>query len=70
MNCLELFHTAPESYWPRAFIVAVPTTEPSDDPACPGKASSRMRVLLASRLSFQRRDERFEGFNLGLREDG
>src|ERR1700730_15735759 len=32
VNCVELFHTPPERYRSWGFIVAVPTTEPCDDP--------------------------------------
>src|SRR5665213_676592 len=70
MNCLELFHTSPESYWPGRFIVAVPAPQAGDDPAGPGEASSWVRVLLPFGLSFQCWDEHFEGFDLGLCKDG
>src|SRR5580704_328725 len=70
MNCLELLHTPPESYWSRGFIVAVPTAQACDDPAGPGEASNRMRVLLPFGLSFQCWDERLKCFDLRFREDG
>jgi hypothetical protein len=67
---MELFHTPPEHNRSWGLIVAVPTPEAGDHPACPGEASSRVRILLPFGLSLQRWDERFESLDLRLREDG
>jgi hypothetical protein len=70
MNRMELLHPPPESYRSRGFVIAVPPSQARDDPACPGEASWRVRVLLPLGVSLQRWDERFEGFDFRLREDG
>jgi hypothetical protein len=66
MNCMELFHAAPESYRFRGFMVAVPTPKAGDDPTGPSEASSGVRVVLTFGLSFECRAEHFEGVDLGL----
>ena len=66
---VELLH-AP-SHGDRAWrlVVAVPATQPGDDPSCPSEACDRVEVLLPFCLAFKRRAERFERFDLRLGED-
>src|ERR1700722_1105707 len=61
VDCVELFHAASHGDWPRRLVVAVPTAQASDDPACPGKAFARMGILLPVGLALERRDERLDG---------
>jgi hypothetical protein len=67
---VELFHAALLGDWPRRLVVAVPTAQASDDPACPGSASAWVGVLLPAGLALERRDERLDGVDFRLGEDG
>jgi hypothetical protein len=67
---VELFHAASHGDWPRRLIVAVPPAQASDDPACPGKASARVGVFLPVGLALERWDERLDGVDFRLGEDG
>lgn len=70
MDRVEPLHPVSESNWPRGLIIAVPAAQSRDHPAGPGQASSRVRVLLPLGLAFERRNQRFEGFDFRLRVDG
>ena len=69
MDCAQLLYSSPECNRFGKVIVADPTTEARDDPACPGKASRRVRVLLAWGFPLKGGNERFEGRDLLLNED-
>src|ERR1039458_7061722 len=60
---IKLLHATPEGNGSWGFIIAVPTTQAGDDPACPGEASDGVRVFLPFRLAFECRTECFEGFD-------
>src|ERR1019366_3089678 len=65
---IKLLHATPEGNGPWGLIIAVPTTEAGDDPACPGEASDGARVFLPFCLAFECRTKCFEGFDLRLGE--
>src|SRR5450756_1110628 len=65
---IKLLHATPEGNGPWGLIIAVPTTEAGDDPACPGEASDGVRVFLPFCLAFECRTKCFEGFDLRLGE--
>src|SRR5208283_3299087 len=47
MDCVELFHATSHGDGTRGFIVAVPSSQPGDDPACRREAREQMRIALA-----------------------
>src|SRR5664279_2721816 len=67
---MELFHAASHSDWSRWLVVAVPSAEPRDDPACGGEAARGMRIALALGLAFQGRAESRERLDFRLAEHG
>src|SRR5271166_6523268 len=53
MDCVELFHATSHGDGTRGFIVAVPSSQPGDDPACRREAREQMRIALALCVAFE-----------------
>ena len=70
MDCVELFHATSHGDGTRGFIVAVPSSQPGDDPACRREAREQMRVALALCVAFETWSEGGEGFDFRSAEHG
>src|SRR5208283_1766083 len=70
MDCVELFHATSHGDGTRGFIVAVPSSQPGDDPACRREAREQMRVALALCVAFETWAEGGEGFDFRSAEHG
>ena len=63
VDCVELFHAAPHGGGTRGLIVAVPSSQPGDDPGCRGEAGKLMRIALALGVAFEIWAEDSKGFD-------
>src|SRR5271166_5202326 len=70
MDCVELFHATSHGDGTRGFIVAVPSSQPGDDPACRREAREQMRIALALCVAFETWAESGEGFDFRSAEHG
>src|SRR5208283_311401 len=70
MDCVELFHATSHGDGTRGFIVAVPSSQPGDDPACRREAREQMRVALALCVAFETWAEGGESFDFRSAEHG
>src|SRR6202789_809049 len=68
MDGVELFHAATEGNWPGRLVVAVPPTQPGDDPRSPCETSRLMAVLLSLGAAFRCWPQRSERVDFWLAE--
>src|SRR5882762_8243827 len=70
IDCIELLEASAHGDWSWRLSVAVPSTEASDGPGCPGEAVAGMGVLLALGFAFEGGAEGGKRLDLGLCEGG